>query len=54
METVNKKYPLFCCFVSRGLLLLCATVSHFLLTLFSLGMCDDSKLSNLSMEYTAK
>lgn len=53
METVNKKYPLFCCFVSRDFLL-CATVSHFLLALFSPGMCDDCKVSNLSVEYTAK
>lgn len=61
METVNKKYPLFCCLfcVQRFLFfffLLVPTISCFGSMLCSLyiGMCDEFSLSYLSTEYTAK
>lgn len=60
METVNKKYPLFCCLfcVQRFLFFfsLVPTISYFdsMLCLLYIGMCDEFSLSYLSTEYTAK
>lgn len=59
METVNKKYPLFCClFCVQGFFfpLVPTIISSFSSTLCSLyiGMCDEFILSNLSTKYTAK